>query len=76
MKKLLIASLLILAGAGSAMAAPEGFPNLYYMMYDLKTGQCMLMASAPTSSRYKMMGAYKTVRAASRAMRRTTECQA
>lgn len=74
MKTFLIGSIVALAAATSAMA--EGFPNAYYMAFDLHTGKCVLMASAPTSSRYKMMGTYKTAWAANRAMRHTTECRA
>ena len=76
MQKLLIAGIIILAAAGTATAKQEGIPNLYYMALDLTTGKCVMMATAPTSSRYKLMGTYTTKRAVSRAMRNTAECQA
>jgi hypothetical protein len=75
MKKFLIASVLVLA-AGSALAKQEGIPNLYYMALDLHTGKCVLMSTAPASSRYKMMGTYKTAQEANRAMRKASECHA
>jgi hypothetical protein len=76
MKKLLIASVLVLAAAGSALAKQEGIPNFYYMALDLHTGKCVLMSTAPASSRYKMMGTYKTAQEANRAMRKASECHA
>jgi hypothetical protein len=76
MRKLLIASILVLAAAGTAVAKQEGIPNAYYMAMDLHTGKCIVMTTLPTASRYHMMGTYKNLRAASRAMRKTTECHA
>jgi hypothetical protein len=77
MQKLLIAAaVLFVATAGTAVAKQEGIPNLYYMAINLSTGKCVMMTTAPNPSYYKVMGAYKTARAASRAMHRTAACQA
>ena len=77
MQKLLIAAaVLFMAATGTAVAKQEGIPNVYYMAIHLGTGKCVMMASVPNSAKYKVMGAYKTPGAASRAMRRTTECHA
>lgn len=77
MPKLLIAAaVLFMATIGGAVAKQEGIPNVYYMALHLATGKCVMMTSLPNPSAYKVMGAYKTQRAASRAMRRTPECHA
>lgn len=77
MQKLLIAAaLLFVATTGTAVAKQEGIPNLYYMALNLSTGKCVMMTTVPNPSKYKVMGAYKTPGAASRAMRRTAECHA
>jgi hypothetical protein len=77
MPKLLIAAaVLFMATTGIAVAKQEGIPNVYYMAINLATGKCVMMTTAPNPSKYKVMGAYKTPGAASRAMRRTAECHA
>lgn len=77
MQKLLIAAaVLFMAATGTAVAKQEGIPNVYYMAIDLGTGKCVMMTSVPNSAKYKVMGAYKTQGAASRAMRKTAECHA
>jgi len=77
MPKLLIAAaVLFMATAGTAVAKQEGIPNVYYMAIHLGTGKCVMLTSVPNPAKYKVMGAYKTTGAASRAMRRTAECHA
>ena len=77
MPKLLIAAaVLFMATAGTTVAKQEGIPNVYYMAIHLGTGKCVMLTSVPNPAKYKVMGAYKTPGAASRAMRRTAECHA
>ena len=61
---------------GYAVAKQEGIPNVNYMAIHLGTGKCVMMTSVLNPAKYKVMGAYKTPGAASRAMRRTAECHA
>ena len=75
-KLLLAATVLLMVSMGGAVAKQEGIPNVYYMALNLTTGKCVMMTSVANPSVYKVMGAYKTQRAASRAMRRTAECHA
>ena len=75
-KFLIAAALLFAATTGTAVAKQEGIPNVYYMAINLATGKCVVMTTTPSPSKDKTMGAYKTPGAASRAMRRTSECHA
>ncbi len=71
MRKFLIAAAFVVGYAGTALAA-EGFPNPFYVAIDLSTGRCMMMqfmgAGGPDKSRYRIMGAYPSMRAAHKAM--------
>jgi hypothetical protein len=71
MRRFLIATALVVACAGTALAA-EGFPNPFYVTIDLSTGRCMMMqfmgAGGPDKSRYQIMGTYPSMRAAHKAM--------
>jgi hypothetical protein len=70
MQKFLIAAVFAVACAGTAFA--DAFTNPFYVAIDLSTGRCMMMqfmgAGGPDTHRYKIMGAYGTMRAAHRAM--------
>src|SRR5918995_7426382 len=72
-KLLMAAAVLFTATAGTAVAKQEGIPNVYYMAIHLGTGKCVMLTSVPNPAKHKVMGAYKTPGAASRAMRRTAE---
>ncbi len=70
MRKFLIAAALVVGCAGTAFA--NSFANPFYVAIDLSTGRCMMMqfmgAGGPDKSRYKIMGAYPSMRAAHKAM--------
>lgn len=71
MKKLIIASALIVAFAAPVVAA-EGF----YVVFDSTMKKCTTMATKPTDmKRYKMMGTYPTQGEAETAMHTMTECK-
>lgn len=70
MRKILVAAALTVAFAGTAFAA--AFTNPFYVVIDRASGRCMMMqfmsAGGPDTHRYRVMGAYGSMRAAHRAM--------
>jgi hypothetical protein len=70
MRKILIAAAFAASFAGAAFA--DSFSNPFYVAIDLSTGRCMMMqfmgAGGPDKSRYRIMGAYPSMRAAHKAM--------
>jgi hypothetical protein len=70
MKKYVIAAALIVAFAAPAFAAD------YYVALRLGGGGgCVIMAHAPSPTKYKMMGHYTSRSAAKKAMGTMTECK-
>lgn len=70
MKKLIIASLLIVSFAAPALA------DEIYVMLDMTTKKCVTMKTKPSDMKnYKMMGSYPTLGEAETAMHTMTECK-
>jgi hypothetical protein len=76
MRKILLAAAFAVACAGTAFAAP--FTNPFYVAIDLSSGRCVMMqfmgAGGPDPHRYRVMGAYGSMRAAHRAMTGMAGC--
>ena len=70
MRKFLLAGALLALSTGVALSA--AFPNPFYVAIDRATGQCVMMqfmgAAGPDRNRYRVMGAYNSMRKAHRAM--------
>ncbi len=70
MRKLLLAAALVAVSSGVVLAA--AFTNPFYVVIDRASGRCMMMqfmsAGGPDTGRYRVMGAYGSMRAAHRAM--------
>ena len=49
--------------------------NEFYLAADLASGKCMVMTHTPDTSKYKMMGTYKSRGAAMKAMHGMAECK-
>jgi hypothetical protein len=76
MRKILIASAFVLAFAGTAFA--DMFSNPFYVAIDRATGRCVMMqfmgAGGPDRHRYRIMGAYGSMRQAHNAMTHMAGC--
>jgi len=76
MRKILIAAAFAVAFAGTAFA--DAFTNPFYVALDLSSGRCVMMqfmgAGGPDRNRYKIMGAYGSMRSAHRAMTHMAGC--
>ena len=70
MRKFLLTAVLVVASTGTVLAA--AFPNPFYVAIDRYTGRCVMMqfmgAAGPDTHRYRIMGAYGSMRKAHRAM--------
>ena len=77
MRKILIAAAFAVACAGTAFAA--AFTNPFYVAIDLSSGRCVMMqfmgAGGPDTHRYRVMGSYKSMRAAHNAMTHMAGCR-
>ena len=77
MRKFLLAAVLLAASSGVVLAA--AFTNPFYVAIDRSTGHCVMMqfmgAAGPDTHRYRVMGAYGSMRKAHRAMTSMVGCQ-
>jgi hypothetical protein len=74
MQKLLIASIFVLAAAGTSIAGPEGFPNPYFVAMHTESGTCVIMNKEPNAKYFKSMGKYGSMEEAHKAMGSMKEC--
>ena len=76
MRKILIAAALAVACAGAAYA--DAFASPFYVAIDRASGRCVMMqfmgAGAPDTHRYKVMGSFKSMKAAHKAMTHMASC--
>lgn len=77
MRKFLLAAVLLAASSSVVLAA--AFSNPFYVTIDRATDRCVMMqfmsAAGPDTHRYRVMGAYGSMRKAHRAMTSMVGCQ-
>jgi hypothetical protein len=61
------------AGAGAPVPPTGEWANVY-IAADRETGKCSLTTNYPNSLKYKVLGEYKTLDAAQKAMAENQEC--
>ena len=74
MQRLLIASALVLALSGIAVAKEEGIPNPYFVAKHMECGACVIMDKSPNPKFFQLMGTYESMEAAHKAMGGMKEC--
>jgi hypothetical protein len=76
MRKYLIAAAFVVACGGAAFA--DAFANPFYVAIDRASGRCVMMqfmgAGGPDTHRYQIMGSYKSMKAAHKAMTHMANC--
>jgi hypothetical protein len=74
MQRLLIASAVVLALSGIAVAKEEGIPNPYFVAKHTESGACVIMDKSPNPKFFQLMGTYESMEAAHKAMGGMKEC--
>ena len=75
-QNLFVTAKCVLAAAIIAAFAVPASAASFYVMYDKRTGKCVMSKSAPsTSERFSMMGVYGSSFMAKRAMRGMMKCR-